>query len=235
MFEYVTKREYQPVRLELEKIIQKVHHYMRKEHNISFQHKLIGSGNRHLITRVVNGNGGFDFDYNFIIPAPEPGYKWNADVIKSKFMEAINFALNGTKYSNSKDSTSAITIKVIDQKNSRIVHSCDFAIIYYDNESNFNGYYYLRNWKNQGRYSFEERALSANVDDKLNVILTYSDGWNSIRKEYLKLKNSNRDENKHSFSIYLEAVNNIYNQLPDDDDYYYDEEDDYYDDDDWDD
>ena len=46
----------------------------------------------------------------------------------------------------------------------------------------------------------------------------------------LKLKNSNRDNNKHSFSLYLEAVNNVYNRLPDEDDYYDDDDDDdYYD------
>ena len=59
--------------------------------------------------------------------------------------------------------------------------------------------------------------------------LTYQNGWNAIRDEYLKLKNVNGDSGKRSFSLYLEAVNNIYNQLPDDDSGY-----DYYDDDDWD-
>ena len=240
MFEYVKKKEWQPVRLELEKIIEKVHTYMRKNHKITFQHKLIGSGNRHLITRVVNGNGGFDFDYNFIISQPEPGYKWNADVIKRKFMEALKEALKGTSYSNPKDSTSAITIKVVDKANSRIVHSCDIAIIYYCDDADFYGYYYLKNWKDERKdckkevqYTFEPRALRGNVDDKLETILTYQNGWNGIRDEYLKLKNVNGDSGKRSFSLYLEAVNNIYNQLPDDDsgyDYYdEDDDDDYWD------
>ena len=35
--------------------------------------------------------------------------------------------------------------------------------------------------------------------------------------------------NKHSFSLYLEAVNNVYNSLPEDDYYDDDDDDDYYD------
>lgn len=213
MYEYVKRNEYQSIRLELERIIQKTHQYMRKEYNLTFQHKLIGSGSKHLVTRIKGGNKGFDFDYNFIIPHPGEGYYWKADVIKSQFTEALKFALKGTKYSNPNDSTSAITIKVVDRNNSRILHSCDFAIIYYSDDDDFNGYYYLKNWKKHGRYSFEQRLASSNVNEKLDYILSFQNGWNIIREEYLKLKNANKDINKKSFVLYLETINNVYNQL----------------------
>ena len=215
MYEYVKRKEYQPVRLELEEIIRKVHHYMRKEYNLTFEHRLIGSGHRHLVTRIKGGNKGFDFDYNFIIPHPGEGYHWKADVIKNQFTEALKFALKGTKYSNPQDSTSAITIKVVDQSKSSISHSCDFAIIYYSKDEDFNGYYYLKNWKKQNRYSFEQRICSSDIDEKLDKILSYPNGWNMISKEYLKLKNANKDKNKKSFVLYLESINNVYYQLPD--------------------
>ena len=64
---------------------------------------------------------------------------------------------------------------------------------------------------------FEYRNLSHNIDGKLEDILYYSDGWSEIKKEYLKLKCHNKDENKRSYSIYLEAVNNVHNRLPEDD------------------
>ena len=102
---------------------------------------------------------------------------------------------------------------MVDKANSKIEHSCDFAIIYYDEDEVRNGYYCLKNLKAQKRYDFEFRNLSSNIDEKLSEILEYQDGWNAIRDEYLKLKNHNQDCNKHSFSLYLEAVNNIYNQL----------------------
>lgn len=224
MYEYVTKAEYQPVREELEKIIHKVQLYMKKNFKTSFQFKLIGSGKRHLITRVENGNGGYDFDYNLILQAPEEGYHYLADVVKRQFMEAISFALKGTKYSNPQDSTSAITIKVIDRKNKKVEHSCDFAIIYYDEDIIDNGYFYLKNIKSQNKYSFEFRKLSVDIEAKLSEILKYKNGWNAIREEYLKIKNANKDINKHSFSLYLEAVNNIYNKIEQyNDNEYYDE------------
>ncbi len=223
MFEYVTKSKYKPVKAELQKIIAKALSYMRKKHGTECQCKLIGSGKRHLVTRVVGGNGGYDFDYNLIIPAPSEGYHYNADVVKLQFIEAFKTALKGTKYNDPQDSTSAITIKVVDKQKSRIEHSCDFAIIYYDKNRAENGYYYLKNNKKQGQYTFEFRNLSRNADAKIEEILEYNNGWNAIRAEYIKLKNANKDINKHSFSLYLEAVNNVYNRLPDDDDDYYDD------------
>ena len=66
--------------------------------------------------------------------------------------------------------------------------------------------------------------------------MEYRNGWNEIREEYLKIKNANKDLNKHSFSLYLEAVNNVYNMLEQDNDTCYDNEyyDEYDDEDDWD-
>ena len=230
MFEYVTKAEYKPVKQELEKIINQVQAVMRKKYETTFQFSLIGSGKRHLVTRIVGGNGGYDFDYNLIISAPKSGYHYKADVVKQQFMDAFRTVLKNTKYKDPQDSTSAITIKVVDKQKSRIEHSCDFAIIYYDSNRSEYGYYYLRHDKRQESYDFVFRNLSRDVDAKVDEILEFNNGWNAIRDEYLKLKNANRDNNKHSFSLYLEAVNNVYNRLPDEDDYYDDDDDDYYDD-----
>ena len=33
------------------------------------------------------------------------------------------------------------------------------------------------------------------------------------REEYLKLKNANNDNNKKSYVLYLEAINNVYNWI----------------------
>ena len=211
-FEYVTRAEYKPVRDELEAIIHRVQKFMREQYDTTFQFRLIGSGKRHLITRVKGGNGGYDFDYNLILPAPSEGYRYNAKVVKEQFLVAIRFAVKGTKYKAPEDSTSAATIKVVNQKQSKILHSCDFAIIYYPTEDPDDGYKYLKNWKD-GTYSFEMRNLSHKAEYKLYSILEYSDGWNCIRKEYLKLKNSNRDPEKRSYVLYLEAINNVYNRL----------------------
>ncbi len=211
-FEYVTRAEYQPVREELEAIIHRAQKFMREKYDTTFQYRLIGSGKRHLITRVKGGNGGYDFDYNLILPDPGDGYHYIAKVIKEQFLEAFQFAVKGTKYKSPENSTSAVTIKVVNQVQSKVLHSCDFAIIYYPTDNIDDGYKYLKNWKD-GRYSFEMRNLSHKSDYKLSEILEYSDGWKCIREEYLKLKNKNRDPDKHSYILYLEAINNVYNRI----------------------
>lgn len=216
-YEYVARAEYQPVRERLEQIIHKVQTVMREKYDTTFQYRLIGSGKKHLITRIKGGNAGFDFDYNLVLQAPESGYVYRADVVKQQFMTAFREALKGTEYRDPQDSTSAITIKVVDKRNSRIVHSCDFAIIYYDEDLIENGYFYLKCQKNRNigtsNYVFEMRSTSKDIDSVLADVLEYKNGWNYIREEYLTLKNNNRDPNKHSFSLYLEAIHNVANWL----------------------
>ena len=56
---------------------------MKKDYDITFQHKLIGSGNRHLVTRLVGGNTGYDFDYNLILMSYRENYS------EKKFKEAF--------------------------------------------------------------------------------------------------------------------------------------------------
>lgn len=211
-YEYVSKAEYQPVREKLEKIIWNVHHYMSANYGVTFQHRLIGSGKRHLITRVKNGNKGFDFDYNFIV-SDSIARSWCPKELKTCFIDALSKTIRGTIYENPNDSTSAITLKVVDRKNKIIIHSCDFAIIYNELNDAKNEYYCLINHKPFGRYSFEKRNHSKNIDDKVDRIRQENGGWEMIKTEYLKLKNNNQDENKHSYSLYVEAVNNVYNHL----------------------
>ena len=213
-YEYVSRSEYAPVRKELEQIINRLQDEMRKSYGLTFQFRLIGSGQRHLVTRIKGGNKGYDFDYNLILTPPEDGYRYIAKAIKQEFMDALKIALKGTKYSFPKDSTSSITIKVVDKNGKKIEHSCDFAIIYYGENDGDDGYFYLRNNKPQQAYQFVFRASNFEIDEKVQEIIE-DGGWDYIREEYLLLKNNNY-KNKHrkpSFSLYAETVNNVYNQM----------------------
>lgn len=212
MYEYVKKSEYAPVRKELEQIINSVQVYMRKNYGLTFQFRLIGSGQRHLITRIKGGNKGYDFDYNLILSPPGDGYRYIAKVIKDDFMTALKTALQGTKYSFPQDSTSSITVKVVDKGKKKIEHSCDFAIIYYGSNDGIDGYYYLRNNKPQQSYQFVFRTPNSDIDEKVREIIE-DGGWPYIKEEYLLLKNINEGNSKPSFSLYSEAVNNVYNQM----------------------
>lgn len=212
MYEYVKKSEYAPVRKELEQIINRVQVYLRKNYGLTFQFRLIGSGQRHLITRIKGGNKGYDFDYNLILSPPDDGYRYIAKVIKDDFMTALKTALRGTKYSFPQDSTSSITVKVVDKGKKKIEHSCDFAIIYYGNNDGIDGYYYLRNNKPQKSYQFVFRTPNSDIDEKVREIIE-DGGWPYIKEEYLSLKDINEGNSKPSFSLYAETVNNVYNQM----------------------
>ncbi|MCI9371059.1 MAG: hypothetical protein HFH65_12235 [Lachnospiraceae bacterium] len=212
MYEYVKKSKYTPIRKELELIIKRTQIEMRKNYGLTFQFHLIGSGKRHVITRIKGGNSGYDFDYNLILSPLSNGYCYDARIIKQNFMTALNTILQRTKYSFSKDSTSSITIKKVDKNKKQIRHRCDFAIIYYGSNGSNNGYYYLRNNKAQESYQFIFRSLSSDIDKKAHDIIK-DNGWPYIKEEYLLLKNINEKNKKHSFSLYAEAVNNVYNQM----------------------
>ena len=88
-YEYVARKEYSPVKREIEHIIKKVKEIMETEEGISFYYDLIGSGKRHLITRLKNGNTGFDFDYNLVIETPTD-FTWRAKEVKLGFIRAFN-------------------------------------------------------------------------------------------------------------------------------------------------
>lgn len=211
-YEYVTRAEYSPVQKDVEAIIRKAQRIMKEKYDFHFSYELIGSSKNHLITRKKNSNTGYDFDYNLIIDTLENGYRYVAKNVNELFRLAFNEACKDSRFKCPEDSTSVLTLKCVDRKNKRIKYSFDIAIIYYASDDLDDGYYYLKNWKNGG-YSFVFRKLSKNVDWKLDEILNYDNGWNMIREEYLKLKNANNDNNKKSYVLYLEAINNVYNWI----------------------
>lgn len=211
-YEYVTRAEYQPVRIELEEIIHRAQRFLKENYKITFQYRLIGSGRRHLITRIKGGNSGYDFDYNLVLQGDPKDFKGEARLIKKYFMEAFRNAIKGTSYNPPEDSTSVITIKVVDRKKSKLLHKCDFAIVYYPNVDTDDGYMYLKNLKN-GMYTFEQRVQSRKAEKKLKEILKVSKGWQLITDEYLKVKRNNNDPDKHSYILYLETINNVFNHI----------------------
>ena len=214
-FEYVSRKEYSPVKQELEMIIRRVQKIMREEYETEVRFQLIGSSNRYrkrsLITRIIGGNKGYDLDYNLIVPTLEDGYHYRPKVLADQFMNAFRKAVKGTSFSTPEDRSSVIRIRRRDPENKRVLYGGDFAIICYEEDEN-DGYKYLKHW-DDGHYTFEMRGHSRNVNWKLEYIDGYKNGWNWIRDEYLKLKNRNNDLGKHSFELYLEAVHNVYNHI----------------------
>ena len=200
MYELVSKNEYAPIRIEIEAIIKKVQKILKEQDSDqTFQFKLIGSGGRHLITRIKGGNAGYDFDYNLVM---NDNYSWKPTIRQSVF-DAFQQSIKGTRFTTVENSTSVITIKQVDKKNKKVIVGCDFSVVFYPNDDESGYYKYARFNKNQQNYTWE------------------------IRDEYLKLKDNN-PQKKHSFVLFHEAINNIYNQCQQELSYN-DEDDDYWD------
>lgn len=209
MYEFVPKKEFMPIRNEIEGIIKKVQKLLKKEDSDqTFQFKLIGSGGRHLITRIKDGNAGYDFDYNLVM---NPNFSWKPTVRQS-FFKALQEAIKGTRFNKIENSTSVITIKEVSKKQSKVIVGCDFSIVYYPEDDDTGYYKYSRFNKEQNNYTWEIRNVSRFNDDKLNWLQDNYEGiWKDIKDEYLKLKENNKQD-KHSFILYHEAINNVYNQ-----------------------
>jgi hypothetical protein len=110
------------------------------------------------------------------------------------------------------DGSKSISIKVIDNANSRILHSCDFAITfeYKDNRGKLNQQILIHD-TTTNRYYWNDKPSRTDYTEKLSNIKE-NGIWGELREVYLHLKNNNHDEGKKSFTLFHEAINNVYNQ-----------------------
>ena len=208
-YEYVTKQEVSIAREEIEDIIHKVQNYLRKEKLLTFQYNLIGSASnkRHLVTRIKNGNQGFDLDYNIVINKLLKNGKNNAKWIKETLISAFNQFLKNP-YKKCENSTSVFTIKKLNKKNNTIDFSFDFAIVFYYEEDSVERQKYIKFDKNKNSYFLELRKIATNHRDKEQFIKE-NGYWSEVRDVYLEKKNKNSDPNKKSRTLYYETIKEL--------------------------
>ena len=125
-FRYVSKKEAAPVKAELLEIIHEVQDIVRDD--FTFQYTFIGSSSRNMITEDIKSNIGYDFDVNLEVNDDEENF--SAEQIKLKLKQAFDSVAWRYGYDHCEDSTRVLTLKVKDREHSRILHSCDFAIVY---------------------------------------------------------------------------------------------------------
>lgn len=205
-FQYVSKRHLSPVKHNLIQIINFVQDDLRKE--FTFRYDFVGSVKRNMVTYDVGTNIGYDFDVN--IQINDDKCRFSAKEIKTKIMLALNKVVHRYGYNNAEDSTRVLTIKVKDKKNSKILHSCDFAIVndYTDDDGNERQKYIHFN-KKQKSYSWQKQPYGYYLLDEKAAWIRDNGYTDEMRKLYLRKKNFNTDLNKHSRSIYAETVHEI--------------------------
>lgn len=205
-FQYVTTKQLSSAKKDLIQIINSVQDIVRKD--FTFRFDFVGSVKRNMVTYDVKSNVGFDFDVNIQVNDDE--CKFSANEIKTKIRIALNKAAYQYGYDNAEDNTRVLTIKVKDMKNSKILYSCDFAIVndYIDDDRN-QRQEYIRFNKRQGSYTWEEQARGYYSLPEKEKWVKENGYWSEMRELYLRKKNLNNNPDKHSRSIYAETIHEI--------------------------
>ena len=209
-FEYVPNEECKPIREELFELIHRLQDEVRDK--FTFQYHFVGSSKRKMITRDRNSNTGFDFDVNIEVNDYDENY--SAEEIRSilhKGLDKVNnpYGCSIFRYDYTEDSTRVLTIKVKDKTNARILHSCDFCIIY---ECDDGRQQYIRYNKKQNSYTWEYQPKGYyDLPAKIEWIKRHK-LWQQVRDTYIDKKNTNADDNKKSRSIFAETIHQVCQQ-----------------------
>ena len=185
-FQYVSKKELKPAKKQLMELIHKVQDEVRD--SFTFQYKFVGSVQRNMVTCDVKSNAGFDFDVNIMVNDDDKDFE--AEEIKNILMCAFNKYARKYGYDSCEDSTRVFTIKVKDRKNSRIRHSCDFAIV---NDYGNNQQEYIRYNKKRKNYTWEEQTKGFYCLPEKIEFCKDNQLWQEVREIYLDKKNYNMD------------------------------------------
>ena len=198
-FRYVSKKEAAPIKAILLEIIHSTQNLVRDE--FTFQYEFVGSASRNMITCDTKSNIGFDFDVNIYVNDDEENY--TAKQIRQIIKQALDKVARHYGYDYCEDSTRVLTIKVKDRGKSRIVHSCDFAIV---NDCEDGRQQYIRYNKVQNNYTWEYQGEGFDgLPDKIEW-LRENGLWQQVRDYYIEKKNCNDNPDKHSRSIFAETI-----------------------------
>lgn len=202
-FHYVAKSELKPFEKELIELIHSVRYEVRSKFN--FQHQFVGSVKRNMVTYDPKSNIGFDFDINLEVNDDK---NYSPSEIRHILMNAFNKYTSQYGYDCCEDGTRVFTIKVKDIKRSRILHSCDFAIVRCCGESR-QRWQYIRFNKSTGKYFWANQSEGFYRLPKKIEFCKENGLWPDVRNLYLDKKRRNKDTNKKSRQIFAETMHQI--------------------------
>lgn len=214
MYNLVDESEVKVYRSQCSSILTEVRDILKEQYNIVTQFTLVGSGARNLVT--VNGNGQYDLDYNLeILKLPD-----NMDLhrLKETIRKVLNQVVGGTFFTDGQDSTSVLTSNLYFKGEPNKRFSFDIAIVTKNSNGTLCRLIHNKNqhsFGKQGQYTWCEVPNSHNVLEKSKKIKN-KNGWLKVRDRYVELKNlylRRNDHNHPSFIVYVEAVNQVYNEI----------------------
>ena len=199
--EYVSKKEVKPWRAMFHKWMKNIRPKV-KEKGITFTYRLVGSAKRTLVIR--HHNQGFDCDYQIFIQRNSKAL--SPKEIKLLFKSVIDEVCVVDCFEPCENSTSSLTIKMVDKAQSKVRVGYDVVILQETDE----GLKILR-CQNKGtkKESFVLELLPdmTNMSAKLAKIKGKNQ-WNKLRELYYN-KKINYNGEKKSFQLLNEAINEV--------------------------
>lgn len=197
-FRYISKND--------EKVQEAYHNILDMIYNVqdivrekfTFRFDIVGSYKMNMITYDANSNIGYDFDFNIEV---NDDNIYSPKEIKEILMLTFENIRYKYGYGRPENSTRVITIKKVNYSTSKILHSCDFAIInnYHNGEKCRQKYIHFN--KKSQTYSWNQQGKGFYLlPDKLDWIKK-NKLWNEFRDLYLENKNNNTNEFNHSRQI----------------------------------
>ena len=208
-FQYISKHdpEVRAAYADLTEILRRTQDLVRE--NFTFQFYPVGSFSRNMITYDAKSNVGYDFDINLEVNDDEKEY--SPREIRNILRNALSRVAPEYGYSYAKDSTRVITIKMVDHRRSRILHSCDFAVVYNynDDENGRPMQQYIRFQKETQSYFWRQQSKGYDELPEKVEWLKRNNLWGKLRDYYRSKKNANTDADCHSRTIFAISVHEM--------------------------
>ena len=199
--EYVSKKEVKPWRAMFHKWMKNIRTKM-KEKGITFTYRLVGSAKRNLVIR--HHNKGFDCDYQVFIQRNNDNL--SPKDIKFLFKSVIDEVCASDSFEPCENSTSSLTIKMVDKSQSKVRVGYDIVMLQETDE----GLKILRcqsKGTKKESFVFELLPDMTNMSAKLAKIKGKNQ-WNKLRELYYN-KKINYNGEKKSFQLLNEAINEV--------------------------
>ena len=223
MYHYLDNREFaHRMRRLAGEIMQSLCHLLKKEYGIGANFQLVGSGGSNLI--LQNADEPVDLDYNLeILKCKDIN---NGRKLKEDIRKTFNEVLNEHRFGDCQDSTSCLTSpRIYFTRGNKTEFSIDVCITRRDEAGRYHRLIHKKtgcaDWD---QYYWNIVPDSERIREKEHYIKEQGK-WAQLREEYLKIKNRYLRRSGHtvwlgttyvnhpSFVCYIEAVNNVYNQI----------------------
>lgn len=205
---YMTKNEIQKWHKKFLDWIEHIRTEIRGN-GITFDCRLVGSAKRHLV--IHHHNKGFDLDFQIILHKNKKAL--SEEKIKGLFMNLLNHLVVEEGFEYCKDSTSAITIKMIDTEKSKIITGYDVVLLKRKTVDGVENTEILRHYKDTKPevWTFERLPDMTNAGEQFRKIQG-PEMWQDLRQRYYNKKIKDTS-GKKSFQLLHEAVNETLKQF----------------------